>query len=182
MARNAGCAAPPSLIMLIMPAWLYCVWGAGTTSALRFFGGPALGANVCISHRPPSGNTTEVILSMSPDDSTLDEISASPGRNCSSRVTGRSERGRFPPFPAKLWWSASLTGRPTGGKCYGSDAGGKVIEAEARVVVEALERYARGESTRKIAAALNARGVPSPGSTWESRTHRAFLAIPVYRQ
>jgi site-specific DNA recombinase len=61
--------------------------------------------------------------------------------------------------------------RPTGGKAYGYDSKGTVIAAEAEVVREIFERFGRGESIRKIAAALNARGVSSPGSTW-NRTER----------
>ncbi len=60
--------------------------------------------------------------------------------------------------------------RPTGGKCYGY-RNGTVVESEAAIVREIFERFAGGASCRAIAADLNARGVPSPGSTW-TRTER----------
>src|SRR5215472_9868579 len=46
----------------------HCCCGCSSTSALRFFGGPALGAKVCISHRAPPGKTTELFRSMWSDD------------------------------------------------------------------------------------------------------------------
>jgi hypothetical protein len=42
---------------------------------------------------------------------------------------------------------------------------------QAKIVREIFEQYADGVSCRTIAAKLNARGVPSPGSTWK-RTER----------
>lgn len=61
--------------------------------------------------------------------------------------------------------------RPTGGRCYGySD--GAVVSAQAAVVREIFERFAEGASCRTIAADLNARCVPSPGSTWNRTARR----------
>jgi len=48
-----------------------------------------------------------------------------------------------------------------------------VIEHEAEIVREIFTRYADGESPRKICDDLNARGVPSPGSTWKRVTRRS---------
>lgn len=63
-------------------------------------------------------------------------------------------------------------GRPTGGKCYGYDRAGNVIEAEAEVVREIFEQFAQGQSCRSIAAGLNSRGIPSPGSSWCRKERR----------
>jgi site-specific DNA recombinase len=62
--------------------------------------------------------------------------------------------------------------RPTGGRAYGYREGA-VVESEAAVVREIFERFAEGASTRTIAKELNARGVPSPGSSWDRITRRA---------
>jgi len=40
------------------------------------------------------------------------------------------------------------------------------------IVLEMFERYADGEPPRAIAANLNARGIPSPGSSWRRRVRR----------
>ena len=48
-----------------------------------------------------------------------------------------------------------------------------VIEHEAEIVREIFTRYADGESPRKICDDLNARGIPSPGSTWKRVTRRS---------
>jgi site-specific DNA recombinase len=61
--------------------------------------------------------------------------------------------------------------RPTGGKTYGFDSSGAIIEAEAVVVRGIFGRFSTGASCRTIAAELNARAVASPGSTWR-RTER----------
>lgn len=60
--------------------------------------------------------------------------------------------------------------RPTGGKAYGYRNGG-IVEAEAAIVREVFEAFASGQSARRIADSLNARSVPSPGSSW-NRTER----------
>lgn len=44
---------------------------------------------------------------------------------------------------------------------------------QANIVVEIFERYADGQSEQTIAGDLNARGVPSPGSTWNRTVRRA---------
>ena len=62
--------------------------------------------------------------------------------------------------------------RPTGGKCYGYD-GQTVNPEQAAVVVGIFERFANGASCRAIAADLNARQVPSPGSTWNRTVRRS---------
>jgi site-specific DNA recombinase len=43
---------------------------------------------------------------------------------------------------------------------------------QIEIVLEMFERYADGESPRAIAANLNARGIPSPGSGWRRRVRR----------
>jgi site-specific DNA recombinase len=69
-------------------------------------------------------------------------------------------------------------GYSAGGRIYGysSVADGDyrkrvVNEAEAAIVREIFERYAKGEATKAIAHDLNRRGVPSPGASW-TRTDR----------
>jgi site-specific DNA recombinase len=64
-------------------------------------------------------------------------------------------------------------GRATGGKCYGFDNAGNVIDAEAAVVLEIFQRVAAGETQKAIAGELNARGVPAPGASWTRRVRRA---------
>lgn len=60
--------------------------------------------------------------------------------------------------------------RPTGGRAYGY-RDGKVDRGEAFMVLEIFGRFADGVSCRAIAAELNSRRIPSPGSTWK-RTER----------
>jgi len=48
-----------------------------------------------------------------------------------------------------------------------------VIEHEAKIVREIFTRYTDGESPRSICDDLNARGVPSPGSTWNRTIRRS---------
>ena len=62
-------------------------------------------------------------------------------------------------------------GRPTGGKVYGYDRAGQVIDAEAAIVREIFERTVAGDPMRVITNDLNARGIPSPGARW-NRTER----------
>src|SRR5690606_19206124 len=62
--------------------------------------------------------------------------------------------------------------RLTGGRAYGY-RGADIDEAEAATVREIFSRFADGASCRAIAAELNARGIPSPGSTWNRSTRRA---------
>jgi site-specific DNA recombinase len=74
-------------------------------------------------------------------------------------------------------------GFSAGGKTYGytsvpiesKDPDSKkrliILDDQSDVVREIFERYASGESPRAICEDLNARGVPSPGSTWK-RTKR----------
>jgi site-specific DNA recombinase len=62
--------------------------------------------------------------------------------------------------------------RPTGGRAYGY-RDGKVTPAEAAVVREIFARFADGQSTHGIAAELNARRIPSPGSSWARSERRA---------
>jgi len=52
-------------------------------------------------------------------------------------------------------------GRPTGGKAYG----------DSEIILEIFHRWVAGETLRSIANSLNARGVPSPGASW-NRTKR----------
>jgi site-specific DNA recombinase len=61
---------------------------------------------------------------------------------------------------------------------------------QAAIVREIFERYSHGASPQSIAADLNARGVPSPGSVWNRKTRRckgwarsgiwAMLRSPLY--
>ena len=63
-------------------------------------------------------------------------------------------------------------GTATGGKAYGYDSSGRVIEGEALILREAFARAAVGESMRSIASDFNARGVASPGSSWNRGERR----------
>ena len=67
-------------------------------------------------------------------------------------------------------------GHSAGGRIYGysSEQDGnyrkRVIDQDQAVIVrEIFERYAKGESAKTIARALNERGVPSPGSYWKNK-------------
>jgi site-specific DNA recombinase len=60
--------------------------------------------------------------------------------------------------------------KPTGGRAFGY-VDNQIDADQAKIVREIFEQYADGVSCRTIAAKLNARGVPSPGSTWK-RTER----------
>lgn len=76
-------------------------------------------------------------------------------------------------------------GFSAGGKCYGystesvdlDDTQSKkrhiVVEAEAKIVREIFSRYADGEAPRQICDDLNARGIPSPGSSWNRTVKRS---------
>ena len=70
-------------------------------------------------------------------------------------------------------------GHSAGGKTFGygsvqdGDYWKRVIDPEqAKVVLEIFERYAAGESAKKIVRDFNERGIPSPGSYWNTRTRR----------
>src|ERR1700694_1857413 len=52
-------------------------------------------------------------------------------------------------------------GRATGGKPFG----------DAELVKEIFQRFAAGESLKKIASDLNARDIPSPGARWKARSN-----------
>ena len=66
----------------------------------------------------------------------------------------------------------------------------EIVPKQAHIVREIFERYAAGESCLTIAADLNARGIPSPGSTWKRNVRRCnswmdtavrgILASPLY--
>ncbi len=60
----------------------------------------------------------------------------------------------------------------TGGRAYGY-RNGKVDKGEAYIVREIFGRFADGASCRTIAAELNGRRIPSPGSTWKRSKRRA---------
>ncbi len=62
--------------------------------------------------------------------------------------------------------------RPTGGKAYGYDSRGGVLEEQAKNIRVIFTRTAEGASCRTIAAELNALGVPSPGSAWNRSERR----------
>jgi site-specific DNA recombinase len=63
--------------------------------------------------------------------------------------------------------------RATGGKLYGYDSQGKVVEQEAAAVREIFTMAGEGASCRTIAATLNRRGVPSPGASWRRSERRS---------
>ncbi|MBL8270749.1 recombinase family protein [Steroidobacter sp.] len=76
--------------------------------------------------------------------------------------------------------SRAKAGRATGGRAYGyvpaskSNSGSMEIDTtEARAVRDIFRLYAEGKSERDIASRLNARAVPSPGSSWKRTTRRA---------
>ena len=60
----------------------------------------------------------------------------------------------------------------TGGRAYGY-RNGKIDKGEAYIVKEIFGRFADGASCRTIASDLNARRIPSPGSTWKRMMRRA---------
>jgi site-specific DNA recombinase len=62
--------------------------------------------------------------------------------------------------------------RPTGGKSYGYGNDRMPIEPEATIVREIFARYAKGETMKAIASDLNARGIPSPGASWDRKIRR----------
>ena len=66
--------------------------------------------------------------------------------------------------------SLAKEGRTVGGKCYGY-RDGAICGAEAEIIRWMFGRFIDGASYRSIAAELNARHVPSPGSDWK-RTRR----------
>jgi site-specific DNA recombinase len=84
----------------------------------------------------------------------------------------------------------AIEGTSTGGRSYGivpeslSPTGERVIDREqAKWVRFIFEKYADGKSPRKIAAELNARGVPSPGATWKRASRRRdakWLSSTIY--
>jgi site-specific DNA recombinase len=70
--------------------------------------------------------------------------------------------------------------KATGGRAYGY-RDGKVDKGEAYIVREMFGRFADGASCRTIAADLNARRIPSPGSTWKRAERRAagWMGSPI---
>lgn len=65
--------------------------------------------------------------------------------------------------------------RPTGGRAYGYTAlaGTRAVDVEqAEIVRQIFTRFAEGGTYRAIAAELNAKAIPSPGSTWARKTRR----------
>lgn len=62
--------------------------------------------------------------------------------------------------------------RATGGRAYGY-RDGKIDKGEAYIIQELFGRFADGASCRTIATELNARRIPSPGSTWNRTVRRA---------
>ena len=75
--------------------------------------------------------------------------------------------------------------RPTGGRCYGyrtvptnpEDPDCKkqveIVPQQAKIVRDIFAMYIDGASYRTIAAELNSRGVPSPGSNWKRVKRRS---------
>jgi DNA invertase Pin-like site-specific DNA recombinase len=84
--------------------------------------------------------------------------------------------------------SKARRGLVAGGVVYGYDNGGpkgartrSVNEAQAAIVREIFDRYARGEGLRAVAKALNARAVPPPrGGSWTPSCIREMLRRPLY--
>jgi hypothetical protein len=68
--------------------------------------------------------------------------------------------------------SRAKTQRATGGRTFGYTSTGEIVPDEVERVREIFTRFATGESYRTIAAGLNARGVPSPGSKWDRQLRR----------
>lgn len=68
--------------------------------------------------------------------------------------------------------SRAKDSKPTGGRAYGY-RDGKVDRGEAFIVQEIFGKFADGMQVRAIAVDLNARRIPSPGSTWNRTTRRA---------
>lgn len=66
----------------------------------------------------------------------------------------------------------AMSGRATGGKCFGFSASGEVVESEATIVREVFARAAAGEPLKRIASDLNVRGVPAPGANWARKKRR----------
>lgn len=62
--------------------------------------------------------------------------------------------------------------KPTGGRAYGY-RDGLVDKGEAFMVREIFGKFVDGKSCRAIAADLNERRIPSPGSTWKRTERRA---------
>jgi site-specific DNA recombinase len=48
----------------------------------------------------------------------------------------------------------------------------QIDQVQAPIIAEIFERHSKGESAQRIACDLNARGVPSAGSTWKRVTRR----------
>jgi DNA invertase Pin-like site-specific DNA recombinase len=102
------------------------------------------------------------------------------------------EKARQRTYDAML--RKALAGHVTGGRLFGYDnvrinshVERTVNEAEAAVVREIYERYARGDGYRGIAHALNARRIAKPRAQqgrpdgWSPGTIRAILERPDYR-
>ncbi len=68
--------------------------------------------------------------------------------------------------------SRARSSRSTGGKCYGYQLDGSPDPEQSAIVREIFTRAAAGDSLRTIASDLNARGIPSPGSSWDRTTRR----------
>lgn len=80
---------------------------------------------------------------------------------------------------AKL--QAAQSGRPSGGnRAYGYAQNGlDIIEDEAKVVVEIIDRFISGESWRHIALDLNKRGIPTAkGNKWSAINARNVAVRP----
>src|SRR5271169_1511186 len=73
---------------------------------------------------------------------------------------------------------APTSGRPTGGKVYGFDSRGEVIEAEAEIIREMFHRFALGETMKSIARGLNGRKIPPPVSSWRRSVRSLMLPLP----
>lgn len=76
------------------------------------------------------------------------------------------------PYGYKLVEVTSKTEKDVYGRWKRIGSRLEIDKEQAKIVREIFERYAHGASPQRIAADLNAREVPSPGSTWNRKARR----------
>lgn len=62
--------------------------------------------------------------------------------------------------------------KSTGGKTFGFDGHGAIVNEEACIVHEVFDRFASGESMKGIVSDLNVRNIKSPGAGWVRTVRR----------